>query len=318
MSDPNDPQLQRLEKMHQLILDAAGEGVYGLDANGITTFVNRAAERILGWHPDDVIGKPLHDIHHHSHADGSPYPREQCPIYLAIRDGQVHQVDDEVFWRTDGTSVPVEYTSTPIIEDGGICGAVVVFRDVSARKELERQREADYQQIKCLKEQLELERDYLRDEINVSTNFGEIIGDSQALKRTFAQIDAVATTSASVLINGDSGVGKETNQPLIVTIGQWFSKANAVFARQRFKQLGRQSVGLQYSRRGLRANHFRPGFPGDIRDITEVIEMTVVNQDEVGTRDELVDQCLVRNRGIGSCYAGAIIIGMAATVEFPA
>ena len=64
MSDPNDPQLQRLEKMHQLILDAAGEGVYGLDANGITTFVNRAAERILGWHPDDVIGKPLHDIHH--------------------------------------------------------------------------------------------------------------------------------------------------------------------------------------------------------------------------------------------------------------
>ena len=209
MSDPNDPQLQRLEKMHQLILDAAGEGVYGLDANGITTFVNRAAERILGWHPDDVIGKPLHDIHHHSHADGSPYPREQCPIYLAIRDGQVHQVDDEVFWRTDGTSVPVEYTSTPIIEDGGICGAVVVFRDISARKELEHQRETDYQQIKCLKEQLELERDYLRDEINVSTNFGEIIGDSQALKRTFAQIDAVATTSASVLINGDSGVGKE-------------------------------------------------------------------------------------------------------------
>ena len=204
MSNPNDPQLQRLEKMHQLILDAAGEGVYGLDANGVTTFVNHAAERILGWHPEDVVGKPLHDIHHHSHADGSPYPREQCPIYLAIRDGQVHQVDDEVFWRTDGTSVPVEYTSTPIIEDGGICGAVVVFRDVSARKELERQREADYQQIKCLKEQLELERDYLRDEINVSTNFGEIIGDSQALKRTFAQIDAVATTTASVLINGQT------------------------------------------------------------------------------------------------------------------
>ncbi|MDX2416444.1 MAG: sigma 54-interacting transcriptional regulator, partial [Xanthomonadales bacterium] len=130
-------------------------------------------------------------------------------IYLAIRDGQVHQVDSEVFWCADGSYVPVEYTSTPIIEDDGICGAVVVFRDISARKEMERQRKADFQQIKCLKDLLEQERDYLRDEINVSVNFGEIVGDSQALKRTFAQIEAVAPTSASVLINGESGVGKE-------------------------------------------------------------------------------------------------------------
>jgi len=209
MNKPANPQLQRLEKMHQLILDAAGEGVYGLDANGTTTFVNQAAERILGWHGEDVIGKPLHDIHHHSHADGSPYPREHCPIYRAIKDGLVHQVDNEVFWRTDGTSVPVEYTSTPILEDGNICGAVVVFRDISARKELERQREAHYQEVKRLKDQLEQERDYLRDEINVTANFGEIIGNSPALKRTFSQIEAVAPTSASVLINGESGVGKE-------------------------------------------------------------------------------------------------------------
>ncbi len=201
--------LERLENMHQLILDAAGEGVYGLDANGNTTFVNKAAERILGWRADDVVGLPLHDIHHHSRADGSPYPREECPIYSAIKDGQVHQVDDEVFWRTDGSSVPVEYTSTPIIEEDGICGAVVVFRDITARKEMERQREAAFKQIKCLKDKLEQERDYLRDEIDINANFGEIIGDSQALKRTFAQIEAVAATNTSVMINGESGVGKE-------------------------------------------------------------------------------------------------------------
>jgi transcriptional regulator with GAF, ATPase, and Fis domain len=118
-------------------------------------------------------------------------------------------VDNEVFWREDGSCVPVEYTSTPIIEDDGICGAVVVFRDISARKEMERQREAHYLEIKSLKDQLEQERDYLRDEINVSANFGEIIGDSPALKRTFAQIEAVSVTSASVLVNGESGVGKE-------------------------------------------------------------------------------------------------------------
>lgn len=202
-------ELQRLRTRHQLILDSAGEGVYGLDAEGNTTFVNEAATRILGWHAEDVIGKPLHDIHHHSHEDGSPYPREECPIYKAIRDGQIHQIDCEVFWRTDGSSVPVEYTSTPIIEGGEITGAVVVFRDISDRKKMERQREDAWQEIVGLKEQLELERDYLRDEINVNANFGEIIGDSQALKRTLAQIEAVAATNASVLVNGESGVGKE-------------------------------------------------------------------------------------------------------------
>jgi PAS domain S-box-containing protein len=202
-------ELQRLRTRHQLILDSAGEGVYGLDADGKTTFANEAATRILGWHAEDVIGQPLHDIHHHSHEDGSPYPREECPIYKAIHDGQVHQLDCEVFWRTDGSSVPVEYTSTPIIEDGKITGAVVVFRDISERKEIERQREEAWQEIVRLKEQLEQERDYLRDEINVNANFGEIIGSSQALKRTLSQIEAVAATSASVLVNGESGVGKE-------------------------------------------------------------------------------------------------------------
>jgi PAS domain S-box-containing protein len=208
-SEDNSDELRRLRTRHQLILDSAGEGVYGLDAEGCTTFVNEAATRILGWRAEDVIGQPLHDIHHHSHADGSPYPREDCPIYAAISDGQVHQVDHEVFWRTDGSSVPVEYTSTPIREDGAITGAVVVFRDISARKEIECQREEAWQEIMRLKEQLEQERDYLRDEININSNFGEIIGDSQALKRTLAQIEAVAATSASVLVNGESGVGKE-------------------------------------------------------------------------------------------------------------
>lgn len=202
-------EFQRLKTRYQLILDSAGEGVYGLDGEGLTTFVNDAATRILGWRPEDVIGKPLHDVHHHSHPDGSHYPRQDCPIYAAIRDGQVHQVDNEVFWRNDGLCVPVEYISTPILEGEKITGAVVVFRDITVRKEIEQQREAAYEEIVLLKQQLEQERDYLRDEINISANFGEIIGNSQALKRTLAQIEAVASTNASVMITGESGVGKE-------------------------------------------------------------------------------------------------------------
>lgn len=202
-------ELQQLRTMHELILDAAGEGVYGLDRNGKATFGNSATMDILGWKPNEVIGRSSHEIHHHSHPDGSPYPHTECPIYAALHDGEVHRVDDEVFWHIDGSAVPVEYTSTPILQDGEIQGAVVVFRDISERKNIERQREAAFQEIKHLKEQLEQERDYLRDEIKTDANYGEIIGTSEALKHTMAQIEAVAPTPANVLILGQSGVGKE-------------------------------------------------------------------------------------------------------------
>ena len=202
-------ELRHLRTLHELILNAAGEGIYGLDANGLGTFGNSATTEILGWKPEEVIGKRSHDLHHHSHPDGSPYPHTECPIYASLQDGDIHRVDDEVFWHADGKPVPVEYTSTPIIKDEQIQGAVVVFRDISERKENEHQRDAAFQQIKQLKEQLEQERDYLRDEIKSESDYGEIIGASEALKRTMAQIAAVAATPANVLILGESGVGKE-------------------------------------------------------------------------------------------------------------
>ena len=137
-------ELAMLKTQHQLILDSAGEGIYGLDREGRITFSNAAATEILGWQREDVHGQKAHDVHHHSHADGSPYPLDDCLIYAALRDGEVHRVDDEVFWHIDGSCVPVEYTSTPIFEAGEPCGVVVVFRDITKRKEIERQREAPY------------------------------------------------------------------------------------------------------------------------------------------------------------------------------
>lgn len=202
-------ELLRLQAEQQLILDAAGEGIYGLDASGRITFGNAASAEILGWRVEDIRNRKAHDVHHHSYEDGTPYPREDCPIYAALKDGEVHRVDCEVFWHTNGNPVPVEYTSTPIIKDGKPDGAVVVFRDITKRREAEREREAAYAEISALKEQLEQERDYLRDEVDVTVNFEEIIGHSMALKRTLAKVEAVAVTSANVLILGESGVGKE-------------------------------------------------------------------------------------------------------------
>ncbi len=120
-----------------LILESVGEGILGLDGNGLTTFANPAAVAMTGWQVQDLIGNVQHELLHHSHADGRPYPREKCPIYMALRDGRVHRSDSEVFWRKDGTSFPVAYTSTPILRDGKPVGAVVLFLNISKRKRRE-------------------------------------------------------------------------------------------------------------------------------------------------------------------------------------
>lgn len=128
-------ELERTNYERELILDTAAEGIYGLDLNGNTTFVNPAAAGMIGWKVEEILGKSQHDIIHHSKADGTPYPREQCPIYAAYKDGKTRRIEDEVFWKKDGTSFPVEYTSTPVRDKTGeITGAVVTFRDISERK----------------------------------------------------------------------------------------------------------------------------------------------------------------------------------------
>jgi diguanylate cyclase (GGDEF)-like protein/PAS domain S-box-containing protein len=131
--------LDWLNHQHEMVLKSAGEGIFGLDLEGHATFVNPTAANMTGWDAEDLLGRSLHDALHHTKSDGAPYPREQCPIYAALEDGATHSRDDEVFWRKDGTSFPVEYVSTPILQDGEVVGAVVTFKDVTERKTLEEQ-----------------------------------------------------------------------------------------------------------------------------------------------------------------------------------
>jgi PAS domain S-box-containing protein len=126
-----------LARFNQRLLTSAGEGIYGLDLDGKTTFVNPAAVHMTGYEEDELLGQSQHAVLHHSKSDGSPYPQEECPIYAAFRDGSVHHVDTEVFWRKDKSSFPVQYTSTPIWQDGNLAGAVVTFRDISEQKRAE-------------------------------------------------------------------------------------------------------------------------------------------------------------------------------------
>lgn len=129
--------LAKAQRLNELILNSAGDGIFGIDGDGRVTFINPVAGRLIGWEGKEITGQSKHEMLHHTRADGNPYPLEQCPIYATLRSGNIQHVVDDVFWRKDGTSFPVEYTSTPITENHEVVGAVVVFNDISERKSIE-------------------------------------------------------------------------------------------------------------------------------------------------------------------------------------
>ncbi len=132
-----ETQLRHMSQQNEMILNAAGDGIYGIDLEGYTTFINPAACQMIGWEKEAIIGGYQHDILHHTRPDGNHYASSDCLIYKTLRSGEVNHVEGELFWRQDGSSFPVEYTSTPIREGGRIQGVVVVFRDVTERQRAE-------------------------------------------------------------------------------------------------------------------------------------------------------------------------------------
>lgn len=116
------------------MLNSIGEGVCILDAAGRTTFANRAASELTGYGVEEPVGEAHHALLQHSRSDGRSYSPGECPLCGAFREGIAHQTSNEVFWSKDGSMLPVGYTSDPVVEDGDTVGAIVIFRDVSARR----------------------------------------------------------------------------------------------------------------------------------------------------------------------------------------
>ncbi len=140
-------QLEAALERSSLILDSAGEGIFGVDLEGKVAFINPAANKMLGHEPEDLIGRDVHGIIHHSYEDGTEYPKEKCPMFLTHSTGTENYINDEVLWRKDGTPFPVEYTSMPIKKNGRVVGAVVTFMDITERRKMENELLAERERL---------------------------------------------------------------------------------------------------------------------------------------------------------------------------
>lgn len=192
----------RRQNLLERILGSAGEGIYGLDSNGITSFVNPKVCEILGYSDYELVGQPMHTLVHHSYPDGSEYPREKCHMYQAFSDGLVHKIDDEVLWRKDGTSVPISYTSTPIWSENKLNGAVVVFHDITeeliAKEQLQKAKDEAEAANKAKSTFLSSMSHELRTPLNAILGFGQIL-QNEPVKMNERQLDFV-----NEMINGGS------------------------------------------------------------------------------------------------------------------
>jgi PAS domain S-box-containing protein len=150
-----EDQLRALSRQSNSVLESVGDGIYGIDLDGNCTVINPAASQMLGFKPDEILGRNMHDLIHHSHPDGSPYPAVECPIQNTLNDLDTVRVSNEVLWRKDGSSFPVEYVARPQIEvdpqaqpdpldarpSGKAVGVVVAFTDTTERRALDRMKD---------------------------------------------------------------------------------------------------------------------------------------------------------------------------------
>ncbi len=134
----SEERVHELLEFHQAITTNMGEGLYTVDSQGLVTYINPTAERLLGWTSDELLGRKMHDTTHYKHPDGTPFPAEECSGFQVLHHGTVVTDYEDVFIKKDGTFFPVVYSSSPIRSDDKIVGLVVAFQDVTERRRAEK------------------------------------------------------------------------------------------------------------------------------------------------------------------------------------
>ncbi|MCU7835557.1 MAG: sigma-54-dependent Fis family transcriptional regulator [gamma proteobacterium symbiont of Taylorina sp.] len=208
---------KQLEEDNALILESMGEGLMGIDKQGLITFINPAGAKITGWSEAEIISRDLHNLLMHTNAEGQRNPVEQNKIYNTLQDQMIRHCDNDIFWNKNGKSFPVEYTASAIEGEIDLSSVCIVFKNITERKKQDKALNQALQTVEQLKEKLlqenislQAESSYLQKEIRSEQNFGEIIGQSPILKKVLDELMQVAATDTTVLINGESGTGKES------------------------------------------------------------------------------------------------------------
>lgn len=204
----------------QRLLDSMAEGAYGVDTRGNCTFVNRAFLELLGYKSaDEVIGKHIHKLIHHSHADGSNYPANECRMYSAYHTGQPVHISDEVFWRADGVAVPVEYWSNPMLIDGMVAGAICTFIDISERRTYEDRlrklsQAVEQSPVNILITDLEANIEYVNAAFVTTTGYSldEVIGQNPGLLHSGKTSPATYRDMWAHLVCGETWQGELINR----------------------------------------------------------------------------------------------------------
>ncbi|MFI5271726.1 MAG: PAS domain S-box protein, partial [Ktedonobacterales bacterium] len=179
----------RLLDFLRAITDNVGEGTYALDREGHVTFMNPAAERMLGWSAVELRGKGMHEVIHFQHADGTPFPSEQCPLLQVIRTGRPERVEDDCFTRKDGSLFPVAYVSSPIVTGGAIVGAVLAFHDITAHKQLDEALRRSEREAASRASQLLAIFESIADAVLVYDREGRILQTNAADAEIFAALE---------------------------------------------------------------------------------------------------------------------------------
>jgi len=193
-------QLQEAEQRSRLILDTSANGLYGIDTGGNLMFINPAGSSMLGYAADDLIGRPVHVTLHHTHADGTPFPGSSCPMLGALRHGKPARNDDDLFWRADGTPLPVATATQPMLKEGHIVGAVVSFIDISQRKALDAARDqalAEAERLTRVKSEFLANMSH-----EIRTPLNGVLGLAQIGCRDSAGRDKASETFAKIVQSG--------------------------------------------------------------------------------------------------------------------
>ncbi|MCF7971799.1 MAG: PAS domain S-box protein [Methylococcaceae bacterium] len=195
-----ETELALLQRRSTLVLAAAGEGICGFDCEGNVTFANPTATEMLAWSLESPQAQSIHNIFGRDELNAEAY----CPIHHIMGGKSQFKASNKIFWRADGSNFPVDFISTPIMEDDKLQGIVVVFSDITQRKLAEQKLNQALVEIKQLKDRLQDENTYLQEQINYNHQFTDILGQSDSLKAALKQVEQVAPTETTVLILGET------------------------------------------------------------------------------------------------------------------